>query len=167
MAKTFGISSTNPSRVGLAPGLLRESPMSDYDELLKAVFSQVRTASDVMSRNLVVAHEDDRAIDAAVLVVERRVSGLPVVSKDMKLEGIITEKDLLKLLIEVDPDKRVGDYMTRDVKSFESSSTVLDICAHLSLHDIKRVPIVDAGKLVGLVSRRDVIQEILRLRGRT
>ena len=139
--------------------------MSDYDELLNAVFSQVRSASAVMSRNVVVVHEDDRAIDAAVLVVERRISGLPVVADNQVLVGIITEKDLLKLLIEVDPDKRVGDFMTTDVKSFDESNTILDICAHLALNDIKRVPIVKDQKLVGIVSRRDVIREILRLRG--
>ena len=165
MEKATGIGSTTPSRVGIAQGIPRKTQMNDYDELLKAVFSQVRTASDVMSRNLAVVHQDDRAIDAAKLMVERRVSGLPVVAASMNLVGIITEKDLLKLLIEVDPDKRVGDYMTKEVKSFEPSSTVLDICAHLSLNDIKRVPIVDGRKLVGLVSRREVIEEILRLRG--
>ncbi len=84
----------------------------------------------------------------------------------MNLVGIITEKDVLKLLIEVDPDKRVRDYMTTVVKSFEETKSVLDICSHLFLNDIKRVPIVKNGKLVGIVSRRDVIRDILRLRGR-
>jgi CBS domain-containing protein len=137
----------------------------DYDELLKSVFSEVRPVGEVMSRNLVVVHADDPAIDAALLLVERKISGLPVVDDDMILVGIITEKDVLKLLIEVDPDKRVRDYMTSDVKSFDESKSVVDICAHLFLNDIKRVPIVKDSKLVGVVSRRDVIREILRLRG--
>ena len=119
-----------------------------------------------MSRNLVVVHSDDPLTDAALLLVEHKISGLPVVDDDMILVGIVTEKDVLKLLIEVDSDKRVGDYMTTDVKSFDESSSVLDICAHLFLHNIKRVPIVMDGKLVGIVSRRDVIREILRIRGR-
>jgi CBS domain-containing protein len=137
----------------------------DYDELLKSVFSEVRPVGEVMSRNLVVVHADDPAIDAALLLVERKISGLPVVDDDMILVGIITEKDVLKLLIEVDPDKRVRDYMTSDVKSFDESKSVIDICAHLFLNEIKRVPIVKDSKLVGVVSRRDVIREILRLRG--
>ena len=119
-----------------------------------------------MSRNLVVVHSDDPLTDAALLLVEHKISGLPVVDDDMILVGIVTEKDVLKLLIEVDSDKRVGDYMTTDVKSFDESSSVHDICAHLFLHNIKRVPIVMDGKLVGIVSRRDVIREILRIRGR-
>lgn len=139
----------------------------DYNELLTSVFSEVRLAKDVMSRNLVVVHADDPAIDAALLMVQRNISGIPVVSDGMVLVGIITEKDVLKLLIEVDPDKRVRDYMTKTVKSFDESKKVLDICAYLFLHDIKRVPIVKEGKLVGIVSRKDVIREILRLRGRT
>ena len=143
--------------------------MSDvnYDELLNSVFSEVRSASEVMSRNLVVVHENDRAIDAALLLAERKISGLPVVGDEMVLVGIITEKDVLKLLIEVDPDKRVGDYMTKNVKSFDESKSIVDICAHFFLNDIKRVPIVSGDKLVGIVSRRDVIGEILRLRGRS
>ncbi len=139
----------------------------DYDKLLTSVFSEVRSASDVMSRNLVVVHAGDPVIDAALLLVERKISGLPVVGDDMILVGIITEKDVLKLLIEVDPDKRVEEYMTTDVKCFDESKSVMDICAHLFLHDIKRVPIVKDNKLVGIVSRRDVIREILRLRGRS
>ena len=138
----------------------------DYDELLKAVFSEVRSASQVMSRDLVVVHEDDPALDAAQLMVKRKVSGLPVVGDDMVLVGIITERDVLKLLIEVDPDKRVRDYMTTGVKSFDASKSVIDISAHLFFNDIKRVPIVKDSKLVGVISRRDIIQEILRLRGR-
>ena len=138
----------------------------DYDELLKSVFSSVVSAHEIMTRNVVVVHADDPAIDAALLLVQRSISGLPVVNDDMELVGIITEKDVLKLLIEVDPDKRVRDYMTTAVKSFDESKSVLDICAHLFLHDIKRVPIVKDGKLVGIVSRRDIIREILRLRGR-
>ena len=138
----------------------------DYNELLTSVFSEVRSAREVMSRNVVVVHADDPAIDAALLLVQRGISGIPVVSDDTILVGIITEKDVLKLLIEVDPDKRVRDYMTKVVKSFDESKSVLDICAYLFLNDIKRVPIVKDGKLVGIVSRRDVIREILRLRGR-
>lgn len=138
---------------------------ADYSELLESVFSEVRTAKEIMSRDPLVVHADDPALDAAVMIVGREISGLPVVGDDMHLVGIITEKDVLKLLIEVDPDRRVRDYMTTDVKSFDSSKSVVDICAHLFLHDIKRVPIVQDGKLVGIVSRRDVIREILRLRG--
>ena len=138
---------------------------ADHNELLEAVFSEARTANEIMTREPLVVHEDDPAIDAAVMLVGREISGLPVVGDDMKLVGIITEKDVLKLLIEVDPDRRVRDYMTTDVKSFDASKSIVDICAHLFLHDIKRVPILKDGKLVGIVSRRDVIREILRLRG--
>lgn len=137
-----------------------------HRELLEDVFSEVRSASDIMSRSVVVVGPSAPVTEAAELLVGRRISGLPVVENDMKLVGIITEKDVLKLLVEADPDKRVADYMTKDVKAFEDTRSVLDICAHLSLHDIKRVPIVKDGKLVGIVSRRDVIGEILRLRGR-
>ena len=138
----------------------------DYNELLTSVFSEVRSAKDIMTRNVVVVHADDPAIDAALLLIQRSISGIPVVGDDKILVGIITEKDVLKLLIEVDPDKRVREYMTTTVKSFDESKSVLDICAYLFLNDVKRVPILKDGKLVGVVSRRDVIREILRLRGR-
>jgi predicted transcriptional regulator len=138
----------------------------DYNELLTSVFSEVRSAKDIMTRNVVVVHADDSAIDAALLLIQRNISGIPVIGDDKVVVGMITEKDVLKLLIEVDPDKRVREYMTTTVKSFDESKSVLDICAYLFLHDIKRVPIVKDGQLVGVVSRQDVIREILRLRGR-
>jgi predicted transcriptional regulator len=139
----------------------------DYDELLKSVFSEARTASEIMSRNLLVVREADPALDAAELLVGRKISGLPVVgSNEMDLVGIITEKDVLKLLIEIDPEKQVRDYMTKDVKCFEDSKSVVDVCAYLFFNDVKRVPIVKDSKLVGVISRRDIIREILRLRGR-
>ena len=77
---------------------------ADQRELLEAVFSEARTANEIMSRDPLVVHADDAALDAAVTLVGREISGLPVVGDDMNLVGIITEKDVLKLLIEVAPD---------------------------------------------------------------
>ena len=139
--------------------------IANHHELLDAVFTESRTANEIMSREPLVVHADDPAIDAAVMLVGREISGLPVVGDGKKLVGIITEKDVLKLLIETDPDRCVRDYMTTNVKTFDASKSVVDICAHLFLNDIKRVPILKDGKLAGIISRRDVIREILRLRG--
>ncbi len=95
-------------------------------------------------------------------LVENNVTGLPVVNDDMTLAGVITEKDILHLLFGLkDESAKVEDFMTKDVVSFEQDEDVIAICECLVQNDFRRVPIVAKGKLVGIISRKDLIRHIL------
>ncbi len=99
-------------------------------------------------------------------LLENNVTGLPVVNDDMTLAGVITEKDILHLLFGLkDNSAKVEDFMTKDVVSFEQDEDLIAICECLVQNNFRRVPIVSDGKLVGIISRKDIIKYILEPTG--
>ena len=101
--------------------------------------------------------------EAMEILATMNVTGLPVVDDYMNLAGVITEKDMLRLLR--DPDAKSGnteDFMTEEVISFNHDDSLFDICDCLINNPFRRVPILNQGKVVGIVSRADVIVYILK-----
>jgi CBS domain-containing protein len=93
------------------------------------------------------------------ILIENDITGLPVVNDDMTLVGIITEKDVLNILFDLKDDSvKVEDFMTKDVLSFEQDEDFTTICDCLINSNFRRVPILAHGKLVGIISRRDIIK---------
>ena len=121
--------------------------------------------SAVMTKDPVTVGVDVPVYEAMKLLVEKNVTGLPVVDAQGKLVGVITEKDMLRLLYqEAVRENRVEDFMTRDVVAFTTSDSVVDVCECLIQNSFRRVPIVEEGRLVGIVSRSDLIKCILEIR---
>ena len=90
---------------------------------------------------------------------------MPVVDQDMNLIGVLSEKDLMNLVDvpEDEQDKTVNDLMTQPALYFEENESLLDVCHFLKKNVFRRVPITSNGKLVGIISIRDIIEFILRL----
>jgi len=120
-------------------------------------------ARDIMIKDVIVVHQTTPLLDAMKILVENRISGLPVVDKDEKLIGVITEKDLLRLLVSdvITSQEVVGDYMSLDVQFFAPGDSVIDICEFFIRTNVRRVPIVENGRVMGVISRRDIIKLIL------
>ena len=120
---------------------------------------EIRT---IMSKDVVTVHPDTPIADVIELLSEHDITGIPVVDAEEHLVGIITEKDIMGLALgEEEVSGRVEDYMTRDVVSFDVDDDVIAICECLVNHDFRRVPILSHGKLVGIISRRDLIKYIV------
>jgi CBS domain-containing protein len=127
--------------------------------------------------------------EVATLLLTNHISAAPVVDADGRLVGIISEGDLvrrgeagtaherpwwLRLLMGRElmasefvreHSRRVGDLMTREVVTAEPDTPVADIATLLERHRIKRVPIVSEGRIVGIVSRANLIQALATFRG--
>ncbi|MCS7187018.1 MAG: CBS domain-containing protein [Armatimonadetes bacterium] len=116
-----------------------------------------KTAKDIMTTKVVTVKPSTSISDAARLLVSKKISGVPVVDeKDKtKVVGILTEADLLAAPAGA---KTVGDVMKKRVVSVCPDTTVEEIANLLVKKKIKRVPVIDAGKLVGIVSRIDVLR---------
>jgi len=97
--------------------------------------------------------------EALQLFSEHGVSGLPVVDDDMTLVAMLSEKDILRLVFlpEEEWDKTVSDFMTQPALFFDQDESLLDVCNFLRKNVFRRVPIVSNGKLVGVISIRDII----------
>ena len=117
-------------------------------------------AKDIMSTTVTTVHEYANVMEVIKLLVEHNVTGLPVVDDSGRLLGMVTEKDILMLLL-YDPNvkgKTVTDLMTTEIVHFEEDENLMSIFESLVKSNFRRVPILSEGLLVGIVSRRDIIK---------
>ena len=117
-------------------------------------------AKDIMSTKLTTADEYANVMDVIKLLVEHNVTGLPVVDDSGRLLGMVTEKDILMLLL-YDPNvkgKTVTDLMTTEIIHFDEDENLMKIFETLVQRNFRRVPILSEGRLVGILSRRDIIK---------
>jgi CBS domain-containing protein len=98
------------------------------------------------------------------MMVNNDITGVPVVGSDMTLVGILSEQDVLRLFhtYEDEKDRTVNDFMTQPAIHFEQNEYLLDICYCLMDNSIRRIPITSNGKVVGVISRSDILKYILR-----
>jgi CBS domain-containing protein len=124
-------------------------------------------AKDVMKSGLLTVGKSTPVYEAMEILATKNITGLPVVDDYMNLVGVVSEKDILKLLY--DPKAKPGlvqDYMTRDVVGFDQNASLFEICHCLVDNNFRRVPILDNSKLVGIISRTDIMAYIMKNRSR-
>ena len=141
-------------------------------------------AMDVMTADVITVKENASVRDVAKLLAERGISAVPVVDDDNRIIGMVSEGDLLHRA-ETGTERRrswwlelmastnelavdyvrshggsVKDVMTRDVISVSDTTPVADIAILLEKNRIKRVPVVRDGRLVGIVSRANLVRAL-------
>ena len=115
-------------------------------------------AQDIMTRKVCTIRPEASAQEAAQLLDQKRISGLPVVNGDNDIIGIVTEADIIS---KVDREGLlVSEIMSHEVISVDEETSVSDIALLLTQRKIKRVPVVQNGKLVGIVSRGDIVHAV-------
>jgi len=116
------------------------------------------TARDVMKYGVISIGPNEPIYQAISLLLEKDISGLPVV-QDGHLEGILSEKDVLELLFEEEYlPGQVEDYMSTNVVTYDVEDSVGDICKCLSKHDFRRIPVLYEGRISGMITRADLIR---------
>ena len=122
-------------------------------------------AKDLMTKNVICVKKDIPVIDAIRLMVKNNITGIPVVEDDGVLVGILSEQDVLRLFhtFEDEKGRTVNDFMTQPAIHFEEDEPLLDICYCLRDNSIRRVPVTSKGKVVGVISRSDILKFILKL----
>ena len=107
--------------------------------------------------------------DAIKIIVKKKISGAPVVNKDGDLIGMLSEKDCINTIIEGPYNREpqgkgtVGDFMSTNVKTVSVDKNVLDIAYEFALSQYRRFPVTENGKLVGQISRSDILRAILKM----
>jgi CBS domain-containing protein len=126
-----------------------------------------RTARDIMTDTVIVAKEDMIVTEAIKLLLRWHISGLPVVDDEGTLMGIITEHDLMNFALSGDAaDTRVSEVMTTKVETYSPDTLVVEVLNYFAARRIRRIPIVEDGKVVGIISRRDILRELNRIYSR-
>jgi CBS domain-containing protein len=120
-------------------------------------------AKDIMTTNVVTARKDMSLTDVMRLLLRWHISGLPVIEEDGTLAGIITEIDVANMAVSGNAsDTRVIEVMSRDVVSFPPETDLSELVHSFSSRRFRRFPIVENGRVTGIVSRRDILREMLR-----
>ncbi len=146
-------------------------------------------AKDIMTRDVLVVKPDTSIEELSSILVNNEISGVPVVDDTGALIGIVTENDLisrnkrlhiptvvsfLDAAIYLESSKkfeqevkrltatRVGDICSRKVVSITEDTTVVDIATIMSEKKVHLLPVLKAGKVVGIVGKRDMVKAVAR-----
>ena len=120
-------------------------------------------ASDIMTDKVITVKKDLVVTEAIALLLRWHISALPVVDDEGKMIGIISEIDLVNLAFDGNAaDTTVEDVMITNIIYFGPHTELADLVRTFSKKHLRRVPIIDKGKVVGIVSRRDILREMLR-----
>ncbi len=123
---------------------------------------------DIMTDRVVGVGPDATIDEAITLLLDHRVSGLPVVDDNGLLLGVISEIDIIDLVYKADIEtSTVRDYMTREVRSLDAGASLDDAASIFCTKSIRRIPIVRDERLVGVLSRRDLIRFVREVRKQT
>ena len=124
-------------------------------------------AKDIMVTKLITLSPHVKMIEAAKLLLKNCISGAPVVNEKGELIGIFSEQDVMSALIDAVyedlPASDVGNYMSRDVETIHEDLDLLSIAQIFRSRGFRRLPVVRDQKLVGQISRRDVMAAVVRL----
>ncbi|BCX17130.1 MAG: histidine kinase [Geminicoccaceae bacterium] len=140
---------------------------------------------DVMTTKVITVRPDTPVTEIARLLVENRISGVPVVDEENRVLGIVSEGDLIRRLEDTDdgrrrswwlellasPERRAEEYvkahgrLARDIMTdlvtvIDEGATLAEVARLLEEKHVKRLPVVRDGKLVGIVSRADLLRAL-------
>jgi CBS domain-containing protein len=143
-------------------------------------------AADVMTHPAITVTPQTTILEAARLMLEQRISGLPVV-EDGAVVGIVTEGDLLRraetgtavrrarwLELLLGPERlardfvqaharKVGEIMTRNIIAVAPQTALSEVVGLMEKHRVKRLPVIDGGRLVGIVSRANLVRALAEM----
>ncbi|HEV8679963.1 MAG TPA: CBS domain-containing protein [Stellaceae bacterium] len=141
--------------------------------------------ADVMTRPVISVTPETPIAEVAQLMLQHRISGLPVVDSSGAVVGVVTEGDLLRraetgterrrarwVEFLISPGRLARDYananackagevMTEDVAAVQPGDPLADVVALMERRHIKRVPVIDDGRLVGIVSRANLVRALV------
>ncbi len=121
-------------------------------------------ARDYMSANLVTFETDMDILAAISQLVQKRISGAPVVDKRGNLVGILSEKDCLRVALQAsyhaESAGAVSEYMHREVKTVDADAGIVEVVRQFLADDYRRYPVMQENRLVGQISRRDALRAL-------
>lgn len=115
---------------------------------------------EVMNRDVKTARSTDTVKDAAKLMTENRIGSLVVVSGTGEVKGIITERDIMSKIVVFGrnaDDVKVEEIMSKDIITISPSNTLEEAANLMTSKKIKKLPVVEDGSLVGIVTASDLI----------
>jgi CBS domain-containing protein len=142
-----GLLRADPSSTAMAASWVGHYPLSE------------ETVEKIMTTDVITISKDAQIGKAARVMLENKITSLPVVDADRKLVGILTSSDLFRMVIE----EMVGEvipvkaWMTSDPETITPETTLLEVHRIMGVKRIRSLPVMEGSKLVGIVTRTDLL----------
>ena len=172
-----------PGYLDITPGDFKDLYRHAYQHALSRITRSVK-AKDIMTEKVITADKEDSLKKVAELMARHGISGIPVIKKDRKVAGVISEKDFLSRMGAENRNTFMGivaaclkgkgcvalpvrgqkakDMMTTPAVTVGEDATVEEIARIFTDRNINRVPVVDSeNRLIGIVSRADIVRASL------
>lgn len=118
---------------------------------------------DIMTDRLIVVGQQEPISSAARLMKRHNLGALPVCDDDGRLRGLITDRDIVIRCVaaDMDPaDTKIREIMSRGITTCAAGEDVDDVVRTMGAEQVRRLPVVDGGKLVGMVSLGDLTRSV-------
>ncbi|WP_446807882.1 CBS domain-containing protein [Methylomonas sp. 2BW1-5-20] len=123
---------------------------------------------DYMSTKLVTVTPDTEISHAVKILLDHKVTSVPVVDELGKLVGIFSEKDGMKVFVESAYNQsmlgKVGEFMTKDPQMVNADASLVDVATKFQETPTRSFPVFQNGEFVGMISRIDVLRALLAIR---
>ena len=135
--------------------------------------SKTLLVEDIMTRNLIVFKPEETIHEVMKKFIKYRISGGPVVNEKGDLIGVISEADCMKEVSDSRYfnlpilDKSVSKFMTTNVDTIDASKTIFEAASNFFKTSRRRFPVLDSNKLVGQISRKDIVIATLNMKSNT
>jgi CBS domain-containing protein len=116
------------------------------------------TAGELMTRDVVTALPETPVAELARLLLKHHIGGVPVVDGDGRLVGMVSGFDVISKA-----GATTAEIMSRGVVSVAEASGLDEIIGLMGLHGIRRVPVCEAGRIVGIISRADLLRHFVAM----
>jgi CBS domain-containing protein len=113
---------------------------------------------DIMSKVVVSVRPDATLMDAVKVLTKHHISGAPVVTAQGELVGFISEPNLMDVLFDASVrEAQVSNYMSLSVHAVDSQDSISTAARMLAMYGIRRLPVIENGRFIGVVTRRDLL----------
>ena len=121
---------------------------------------------------MVTLKPDQNIHEAVAIILDKRISGAPVLDEHRHLVGNLSEKDCLRIVVDYDrdlplADKKVSDYMSTKVFTFSPNTNVVEAAIEFLNSPIRRYAVVKNGALIGEISRREILRAAQNIKSTT
>ena len=126
------------------------------------------TIADYMSKHILTLKEETPVMDAIKLFLDHKITSAPVLNEQGKVVGMFSEKDCMKVALEAAYNQSFGgnvkEFMNTDAAPVDAQASIVDLVEKFQSSQRRSFPVFDGDKLVGIVSRVDVLKALLNIK---
>jgi CBS domain-containing protein len=120
-------------------------------------------ARDIMSTDVDIINADETVLDAAKQLADKDVGALPICDTDGKVKGMLTDRDIVVKVLAKGQDPstvKAGDLIQGEAVTIGADDSVEEALATMAKYKVRRLPVIDGTKLVGIVAQADIARAL-------